>query len=109
MHTMTTAHELTAEMTSRGWGAALEHPLDSAHHYPMCRVWGDDQERSVDPDGDGIEVYEFGDNPEGGFEPGFQWGILGTVHTAPSSIRVAELADQLIESIRDGQRDEGLI
>jgi|KBSSwiStaDraftv2_1062776.scaffolds.fasta_scaffold4463570_1 hypothetical protein len=75
----------------------------------MCLVWADDQDRSVDPDGDGIEVYDFGDNPEGGFEPGFRWGILGTVHTAPSSIGVAELADQLIESIRDSQRDEGLI
>jgi len=46
------------------------------------------------------QVYDFGDNPEGGFEPGFRWGILGTVHTAPSSIGVAELADRLIESIR---------
>ena len=75
----------------------------------MCLVWADDQDRSVDPDGDGIEVYDFGDNPEGGFEPGFRWGILGTVHTAPSSIGVAELADQLIESIRDGQRRARLI
>jgi hypothetical protein len=106
---MTTADELTVEMTRRGWRAALEYPLDAAYRYPMCRVWTDDEDRSVAPDGDVIEVYDFGDNPDGGFEPGFRWSILGTVHTAPSSIGVAELADQLIESIRYGQRLARLI
>ena len=86
-----------------------EYQIDSVHRYAMCRVWADDEDRRVDPDGHVIEVYDFADNPEGGFEPGFRWGILGTVHTAPSSIGVAELADQLIESIRDGQRRARLI